>query len=179
MRIYKLPNDYYKEKIKETERGVVFFFMVPVLLILLLLYSFGILNHWIYLVVTVPLLWLCIEGSVILMRRQKVKRWFDYAIEYEKEFIREIVSGIVKREIYRSDVLEAYEEEDELILKTKFGEEITIPNQIEGYDDLRVRLLNWNKVKKTYEQLVSPEEARQRKAQMEFDRRVRNFFRSK
>ena len=69
MRIYKLPEEFYLKKVKEGERGIVAFFLVTGVLILLTLYTFQILTHWIVFVIAAPIIWLSAEGGAILARR--------------------------------------------------------------------------------------------------------------
>lgn len=167
MRIYKMPKSKksLEEKIsaiRTAERGIVILFAVFSLMVMSLLYTFQILTHWIYFVIAIPIIWLTIEGFALITRRGKANEQIEeevleYSIGYEKELIREIVNGVVETEIHRDDVTEAYEEGDELILISGFGEQLAISMQIEEYEDLRVRLLNWNKRKKTYDQNEKPE----------------------
>ena len=124
-----------------------------IMLILMMLFSLQIVKHWIFVLIPFPIIWSLAEGAAILIRQRMVKKWLGYELGYEKDTLREIIVGVVQAEVSRNDVTRAYEEFDELILKTKSWKTIRIPVEIEEYDDLRVRLLNWNKTKKTYHQV--------------------------
>lgn len=156
MKVYRLPEEAYQKKIREGERWAVSIFLISSIVILLILYTFRIITHWGYLVAALPMLWLMIEACAILVRRYKVKRWFNYEIKIEDNQLSEIVNGVVKSVINRENITAVLELSDNLTVESELvengvGEQaasIEISNEIEGFDEIKGELLTWRPKRK-------------------------------
>ena len=147
MRYFELSQEGLKRKIRGGEKvagysillfGVAFVFFLSVN---------DVLINWRIFLLIAAACWLLVEITAYAARQRRYQNWVSYRIGYENDLLIEERGKQQEAAVLRHQI-RAIEETRFGLLVTSSVDSIMIPYELEDYEDLLVRLRNWDSIEK-------------------------------